>query len=370
MPCDYYIIAGEASGDLHGANLIHAIKAKQPNATFRLWGGEKMQKAAKSELVVHYREMAFMGFIEVIKNIRTISRRLKQCKKDILEHNPQVLVLIDYPGFNMRIAKFAKEHGIKVAWYIAPQVWAWKENRVKALKRTTDLMLVILPFETDFFAKHDMDVTYVGHPLLDHLKWNPSAVDIEDSPSIALLPGSRQQEINSILPRMLEVVKHFPKATFFISRAPSQSEAVYQPYLNDQVVLSEKNSYDLLAESDAALVTSGTATLETALIGVPQIVCYLTSPTTYQLAKFFIKVPFISLVNLIADREVVKELIQHNLNGDALKTELAKILETENRKDMLNDYKFIREKLGGHGASERAADNIIALHHNTRDSFL
>lgn len=370
MSCDYYIIAGEASGDLHGANLIHAIKAKQPNATFRMWGGDKMEAAAESKPVVHYREMAFMGFIEVIKNIRTISRRLKQCKKDILEHNPKVLVLIDYPGFNMRIAKFAKEHGIKVAWYIAPQVWAWKEKRVKTLKRTTDLMLVILPFETAFFAKHGMDVTYVGHPLLDHIKWSPSATDIVDNPTIALLPGSRQQEINSILPRMLEVVPHFPKATFVISRAPSQSEDVYQPYLNDQVVLSEKNSYDLLTESDAALVTSGTATLETALIGVPQIVCYLTSPTTYQLAKFFIKVPFISLVNLIAEREVVKELIQNNLNGETLKTELGKILAPENRGEMLNAYKEIREKLGGHGASERAAENIIDLHKKNRDAFL
>ncbi|MCH8546347.1 MAG: lipid-A-disaccharide synthase [Cryomorphaceae bacterium] len=370
MPCDYYIIAGEASGDLHGSNLIKAIKAKQPDATFRIWGGDKMATASESELVVHYREMAFMGFIEVLKNIRTIARRLKQCKADLLEHNPQVLVLIDYPGFNMRIAKFAKDHGIKVAWYIAPQVWAWKENRVKTLKRITDLMLVILPFETSFFAKHDMEVTYVGHPLLDHLHWNPSNTNIQPTPTIALLPGSRKQEINSILPRMLEVVPHFPDATFVISRAPSQSEDVYLPYLSKQVVMSDKNSYDLLSDADAALVTSGTATLETALIGIPQIVCYLTSPTTYQLAKFFIKVPFISLVNLIAEREVVTELIQNKLIGENLKTELEKILDAENRKEMLNAYKDIREKLGGHGASERAAEQITNLHQSTKDSFL
>ena len=358
----YYVIAGEPSGDLHGAHLIRALVQRTPNATFRAWGGDKMAVEG-AEIVTHYREMAFMGFVEVLQNIFTILGLMRKCKADILAYQPDVLILIDYPGFNMRIAKFAKANGIKVAYYIAPQVWAWKENRVAKLKKSTDIMLVILPFEKDFYAKHRMSVEYVGHPLLDHLQPAQSTEQVSDAPSIALLPGSRKQEIGKILPEMLEVAARFPNATFTIGMAPSQDVAFYKSILKEMkgVSLYEGTTYDLLRNADAALVTSGTATLETALIGLPQVVCYKTSVISYRLARFFIKIKYISLVNLIADRVVVTELIQGDLNADRIESELTAILQPDTRKRMFEDYAEIRALLGGGGASERAADAVIKL---------
>lgn len=366
MPCDYYIIAGEPSGDMHGAYLMKALKKKQPSAAFRVWGGDKMASAG-GELVTHYREMAFMGFIEVLQNIGSILKLIKKCKQDILNSKPRVLILIDYPGFNMRIAKFAKQHNIKVVWYIAPQVWAWKERRVHTLKKITDRMLVILPFEKAFFAKHNMDVDYVGHPLLDHLEWTPAAIEPNQMLRIALLPGSRQQEISSILPRMLEVVERFPDAQFSVSQAPSQSKNTYLPYISNhpRVSLTSATSYELLLNSDIALVASGTATLETALIGIPQAVCYRTSSISYQLAKHFINVPYISLVNLIANKEVVKEIIQNELNADVIENEIKRLSTISERQKIIENYEQIRKQLGDGGASQRATD-IIFEEYNTK----
>jgi lipid-A-disaccharide synthase len=360
----YYLIAGEPSGDLHGAHLIRALKQRTPESTFRAWGGDKMAGEG-AEIVTHYREMAFMGFVEVLQNIFTILGLMRKCKADILAHKPDVLILIDYPGFNMRIAKFARANRIKVAYYIAPQVWAWKESRVAKLKNTTDAMLVILPFEKEFYARHGMEVTYVGHPLLNHLQPAESREQVSEAPAIALLPGSRKQEIGKILPEMLKVTARFPNASFIIGMAPSQDIAFYESVVKSVkgVSLYAGATYDLLRNADAALVTSGTATLETALIGLPQVVCYKTSSISYRLARFFIRVKYISLVNLIADRAVVTELIQDELNTDRIESELTAILQPDIRKRMFEDYAEIRKLLGGGGASERAADAVVKLLH-------
>jgi lipid-A-disaccharide synthase len=367
MPCDYYIIAGEASGDLHGAHLMQAILKKQPTASFRFWGGDKMQ-AVGGDMVTHYRKMAFMGFWEVIQNISTILSLIKTCKSDILETKPQVLILVDYPGFNMRIAAFAKKHNIRVVWYIAPQVWAWKAHRVQTLKKITDRLMAILPFEQAFFAQHHMDIDYVGHPLLDHLDWKPANVEPNKKLRIALLPGSRKQEIKSILPSMLSVVKHFPDAEFTISQAPSQPKETYASFLSDRVKLSTVQNNELLTQSDIALVASGTATLETALIGIPQAVCYRTSYISYRLAKSFIKVPYISLVNLIANNEVVREIIQDDLNPYSLEREIKRLSKPDVRKKMLKEYEDIRIKLGEGGASDRAASIVLEEYHTHQTS--
>lgn len=364
----YYLIAGEASGDLHGANLMEAIQRKDSEADFRFWGGDKMAKYG-GEPVKHYRELAFMGFVEVIQNLPTILRNIRFCKNDIKGFQPDVLILIDYPGFNLRIAEFAKKLGIRVVYYISPQLWAWKENRVETVRKFVDDMLVILPFETEFYRKHNIDAHFVGHPLLDEVaKLQPLDVELfkaenklSEKEIIALLPGSREQEVKKMLDIMLAVRPHFPHYQFVIAGAPSLPEEFYRHYLDNDVRFVSNKTYDLLRASKAALVTSGTATLETALLNVPEVVCYKGNPVTYQIAKRLIKsIQYISLVNLIMERESVKELIQSELTEQNLATELRKILEEEEgRARILSDYKLLREKLGGSGASDKAAAIIV-----------
>ncbi|CAN5860733.1 lipid-A-disaccharide synthase [soil metagenome] len=368
---NYYIIAGEASGDLHGSNLIKELHRIDRNASVRCWGGDKME-AAGATLVKHYRELAFMGFVEVVKNLPTIFRNLAACKKDILAYKPDALILVDYPGFNLRIAAWAKQEGLKVIYYISPQVWAWKENRVKAIKRDVDKMLVILPFEKEFYKKWNWEVEYVGHPLVEVIEefkagnLKSESRSLRDSaeilPIVALLPGSRKQEILIKLPIMLEVAKQFPRYSFVVAKAPGLPSAFYdellKPYQNVSSVVD--NTYELLNTASAALVTSGTATLETALFAVPEIICYKGSNVSYQIAKRLIKIKYIGLVNLIMDKEVVKELIQDDLTVEKISIELKQLLEDPARKEALRkDYANLKEILsqGGH-ASENAASSI------------
>ena len=365
----YYIIAGEASGDLHGSNLIRELKKKDASAAIRCWGGDKMQ-AAGATLVKHYKELAFMGFLEVIKNLPTILKNIKFCKTDILQFKPNALILIDYPGFNLRIAKWAKQQGIKVIYYISPQVWAWKENRVKLIKNCVDKMLVILPFEKDFYARWNYEVEYVGHPLVEVVDRFSLTVDRTENITtnneqrttgiIALLPGSRQQEILKKLPIMLEVAKHFPNYQFVVAKAPGLDDNFYAellaPYKNVSSVVNK--TYELLVQSKAALVTSGTATLETALFAVPEVICYKGSAFSYQIARRLIKIKFIGLVNLIMDKEVVKELIQDELTVENLKYELNLLLTDETKQQQLKeDYASLKSLLskGGHASANAAA---------------
>lgn len=361
----YYIIAGEASGDLHGSNLIKALHEQDSNADIRCWGGDRMQ-AAGATLVKHYRELAFMGFVEVLMHLRTIYRNIEFCKQDIRAYKPDVLILIDYPGFNMRIAEWAKKEGIRIVYYISPQVWAWKEKRVEKIRRDVDLLLVILPFEVDFYKKWDYDAHYVGHPLIEvvsHEKSEVPATPVSDKPIIAILPGSRSQEIKAKLPVMLRMVKHFPAYQFVIAQAPAQPDSLYKDIIGSENVLMVKNqTYNLLKQAKAALVTSGTATLETALFGVPEVVCYIGSPISYWLATKLIKVKYISLVNLIMDKEVVKELIQSQLNENNLKQELDKLLHNDAyRQQLQKDYDVLWHKLGDSHASRTAARKIMEL---------
>jgi lipid-A-disaccharide synthase len=363
----YYIIAGEASGDLHGSNLIREIRKLDTAANIRCWGGDKMQ-AAGGELVKHYRDLAFMGFTEVLMNLRTIFRNLKFCKEDILAYQPDTLILIDYPGFNLRIAKWAREQGLKVIYYISPQVWAWKEGRVKMMKECIDKMLVILPFEKDYFKqKWNWEVEYVGHPLVEVIEAKqaePAPPSFAGKPIIALLPGSRKQEILKKLPVMLSVSPHFPDHQFIVAKAPGLEESFYDDLMKnyDNVSYVANQTYDLLRQSKAALVTSGTATLETALFGVPEVVCYKGSPISYEIAKRVIKVKYISLVNLIMDKLVVKELIQHELTVENLHRELNELLNNTLRQEQLkSDYHALLNLLsqGGH-ASHKAASSIVS----------
>ena len=363
----YYIIAGEASGDLHGSNLMKAIKEKDSQAEFRFWGGDLMQEHG-GILVKHYRELAFMGFLEVALNLRTILRNIKLCKEDIKKYQPDVLVLVDYPGFNLRIAEFAKKLGIKIAYYISPQLWAWKEGRVETIKKYIDKMLVILPFEKDFYKKHQVEADFVGHPLLDAIKDLPEINitdfkkenNLNDKEIIALLPGSRKQEVEKMLQMMLSVRSSFLNYQFVIAGAPSLPRDFYEKYVDENVHFVSNRTYDLLRCSKAALVTSGTATLETALLNIPEVVCYKGSQISYEIAKRLIKnIEYISLVNLIMNREVVKELIQNELTTTNLVTELEKILQGEKRQQILNDYQELRQKLGGSGASANAAEIIV-----------
>jgi lipid-A-disaccharide synthase len=361
----YYIIAGEASGDLHGGNLIRAIHEQDKEANVRCWGGDKME-AAGATLVKHYRELAFMGFVEVLANLRTILNNIDLCKKDILVFKPDVLVLIDYPGFNMRIAEWAKKQGIKIVYYISPQVWAWKENRVKKIKRDVDKMLVILPFEVDFYKKWQFEVTYVGHPLVEVVrneKENVPVQSLSDKPIIALLPGSRAQEIKVKLPLMLQMVKHFPDYQFAVAQASAQPDSLYKEIIrNENVLLVKDQTYNLLKQARAGLITSGTATLETALFGVPQVVCYKGNPVSFWLATKLVDVKYISLVNLIMDKEVVKELIQTELTEANLKVALTRLLQDEAyKKELKQDYETLWHKLGDKRASALAAKEVISL---------
>ena len=364
----YYIIAGEASGDLHGSNLMKEIYLQDPNANIRFWGGDLMANVGGT-LVKHYRELAFMGFIEVIFNLKTIFKNIKICKNDIENFNPDVIVFIDYPGFNMRIAKWAKQKNIKTHYYISPQIWAWKENRIKEIKRDFDKLYVILPFEKDFYEiKHQFPVTFVGHPLIDAIH-NREKMDekvfrelnhLNENPIIAVLPGSRKQEITKMLSVMLSVCEDFPDYNFVIAGAPSQDYSLYERFLkNKNVSFIANKTYDLLSCAHAALVTSGTATLETALFKVPEVVCYKGSWASYQIAKRIITLKYISLVNLIMDKQVVTELIQENCNQKNIKIELQKLLNVDYRKQLLQEYDVLELKLGGIGASKKTAKLIV-----------
>lgn len=359
----YYIIAGEASGDLHASNLMKELKVLDVNAHFRCWGGDLMQ-AQGGNIVKHYRELAFMGFTEVLMNLRTIFDNIKFCKKDILENRPDVLILVDYPGFNLRIAEFAKAEGIKVFYYISPQIWAWKQSRVHKIKRVVDKMFVILPFEKEFYQQFDYSVDFVGHPLLDavaNYTTQTSTLSVEtNKPIIAILPGSRKQEITTMLPIMLAMVTQYKNYQFVIAAAPSQSKEFYQTFIGDSdVKIVFDQTYQLLQKAEAALVTSGTATLETALFGVPEVVCYKGGAISYAIAKQLVKVKYISLVNLIMDEEIVKELIQNELNENNLKLELDKLLNQETRIKMLMQYSKLKVKLGGSGASRKTAELMV-----------
>jgi lipid-A-disaccharide synthase len=354
----FYVIAGESSGDLHGSNLIKALKIIMPNSQFRCWGGDLM-KAQGAEVVKHYRDLAFMGFVEVAKNIRTILKNFKFCKEDILNYKPDALILIDYPGFNLRMAKFAKEQGIPVIYYIAPQIWAWKASRIKEIKKYVDKMLVILPFEKDFYAQYNYPVTYVGHPLLDVI--NPQNLSISNNTqTIALLPGSRKMEVENMLRLMYETAKKFPQYQFVVAKVSSLNMSLYLSQNKpNNVEIREGNTYELLSNSYAALVTSGTATLETALHKVPQVVCYKGNAITYHIIKRIIKVKYISLVNLISDKPVVKELIQNELTVENMSIELKKITENRDfRNHILSDYNHLIQLLGNSGASSKAALEI------------
>ncbi|WP_343487983.1 lipid-A-disaccharide synthase [Allomuricauda sp. d1] len=364
----YYIIAGEASGDLHGSNLIKALKKKDADAQIRCWGGDLMENAG-GQLAKHYKEMAFMGFFEVLANLPSIFQNIRFCKEDIQEFNPDVIIFIDFSGFNLRIAEWVKQKGFKTNYYISPQVWASRSSRIKKIKRDIDQMYVILPFEKEFYAKHGYDVKFVGHPLLDAI----ATAELPDEssfrsknglhskkPIIALLPGSRKQEVAKMLSVMLSVQKNFEDYQFVIAGAPSLDDDFYAPFLkNENVGFVSGQTYALLHNAHAALVTSGTATLETALFNVPQVVCYKGNWVSYQIAKRIITLDYISLVNLIMDKEVVKELIQDDLTTKNLHAELEKILDEPKRQKILDDYEILRKKLGGIGASERTASLIV-----------
>lgn len=367
----YYIVAGEASGDLHASNLIKAIREKDATAVFRGCGGDLMRNAG-ADLLMHYKDMAFMGFWEVFVHLHEVLGNIKCCKKDILEWNPDVLVLVDYPGFNLRIAKFAKKHHLKVVYYISPQIWAWKKRRINQIKRDVDEMMVILPFEKAFYARNGMEVHYVGHPLLDAVSRDlPEQSEVKrfrennglDSREIiALLPGSRKQEITNLLPKMLEIVERFPQYQFVVSTVSWLPNSLYNKYLSGHKVARVRdNTYALLANAKAAIVTSGTATLETAMIGAPQVVCYAGSELSYLIAKTLVSgIKYISLPNLIMDAPVVTELIQHDYNVERMEKELRLITEdADNISRMKAQYKELYTKLGNGSASQKAAEVVV-----------
>ncbi|MCR8559376.1 lipid-A-disaccharide synthase [Mucilaginibacter sp. BJC16-A38] len=362
----YYLVAGEASGDLHGANLMKALKEKDPQAEFRVFGGNLML-AEGGILVKHYADMAFMGFIEVVMNLNAILKNLKFCKDDIAAWQPDVLVLIDFPGFNLKIAEFAKANNILVCYYISPKVWAWNQKRVLKIKRTVDHLFCILPFEVDFYREWGMEVDYVGNPLLDAVAaFSPNENFVANNnlsakKIIALLPGSRKQEISRLLPAMLGVTDKFPDHQFVIAGAPSFNADYYQQFIVEKNVPVIFNAtYDLLSNAEAALVASGTATLETALFNVPQVVVYMGHPVSIGIARMVVKIKFISLVNLIMDKMVVKELIQQDCNPENITAELDKIIDNKNyRNRMLGDYDELDVKMGKPGASAKTAELII-----------
>lgn len=363
----YFIIAGERSGDLHGSNLIKAIIKADNKAVIRAWGGDYMQEAG-AEITKHYRDLAFMGFVEVLMNLPKILGFLSECKKDVEAFQPDAIVLIDYAGFNMRIAKWAKKQGYKVFYYISPKVWAWNQSRAWKLKKTIDKLFVIFPFEVDFFKKYNYEVEFVGNPLFDAIAaFKPNAKflienNLENKKIIALLPGSRKQEVEKMLSLMIATKAQFPNYQFVIAGVDNLSKEFYSQFLAENISIVFDQTYDLLTHAEAAMVTSGTATLETALLNVPQVVCYKASPISYAIAKRLIKVPYISLVNLVAQKEVVKELIQDHLTSNNIANEVKGFLNnTEKRKQVLLDYQLIRDSLGGVGASEKTGKRIVEL---------
>lgn len=364
-----YLIAGEASGDLHGSNLMRALKVENPEIDFRCWGGDKM-KSEGGEIVKHIKELAFMGFLEVILNLQTILKNIRFCKEDILNYKPDALVLIDYPGFNLRIAEWANSNGIKVIYYVSPQVWAWKQSRVHKIKKYIDKMYVILPFEKEFYSNFDYSVEYLGHPLLDAINdFQQTALtsdefhkknNLDTKPVIAVLPGSRKQEVSVKLPIMLKALESFQDYQIIVAGAPSLDESFYNSLVDSKVKILYGQTYDLLYASEVAVVTSGTATLETALIGIPEVVCYKGSAISYQIAKRLIRIKYISLVNLIMNKEVVKELIQHDCTPTNIEIELKKIIKGGvNREKMLSDYAELKIMLGDGGASEKVAQSLL-----------
>lgn len=366
----FYIIAGEASGDMHAANLMKAFLKEDSTIDFRYWGGDSMQNVQQG-LVKHIKDLAFMGFIEVFMNLKTILGNISFCKKDISEYKPDALILVDYPGFNLRIAEWAKKEGIKVYFYISPQVWAWKQSRVHKIKKVVDKMFVILPFEKEFYKKFDYEVEYVGHPLLDEIeRFNvEDKIDkldfvqkhnLSDKPILAVLPGSREQEVSRKLPIMLDAVKSNTSHQIVIAGAPSLFPEFYQQFIPDDAKIIYNETYNLLSNTDIAVVTSGTATLETALFEVPEVVCYKGSNISYQIAKKLIKIKYISLVNLIMDKEVVLELIQNECNSVRIKAEVDRLNnDSEYRNQMTHNYQLLKEKLGGGGASEKVAQSLL-----------
>jgi lipid-A-disaccharide synthase len=362
----YYLVAGEASGDLHGANLMKALKELDDKAEFRFFGGDLMQ-AEGGTLVKHYADMAFMGFVEVLINLNTILKNLSLCKKDILAYQPDVLVLIDFPGFNLKIAEFAKAQGLLVCYYISPKVWAWNQKRVLKIKKIVDHLFCILPFEVNFYKGWGMEIDYVGNPLLDAVdafKPDPDFIaknNLTDKKIVALLPGSRKQEISRLLPDMIAVTKEFSSYQFVIAGAPSFNAGYYQQYLQGKSIPVIFNAtYDLLNIAEAAVVASGTANLETALFNVPQVVVYKGNAITIGIARILIKIRFISLVNLIMDNETVKELIQEDCNPPRITAELDRLLnDTIYRQKMLTDYDKLDEKMGTPGASAKTAALIV-----------
>jgi len=366
----YFIIAGEASGDLHASNLIKEIIKKDAHAQFRYLGGNLMEDVLKQPPIIHYQQMAFMGIIDVVKNLPAILKNLKTTKKSILKFNPDVVILIDYPGFNLKIADFAKSKGFKTVYYIAPKLWAWKEGRVKQIKKNIDKLLVILPFEIDFYKKHQIQAEYVGNPVVDAVQQHRAMrkdnflnrFDLDKRPIIALLPGSRKQEIKMMLPDMLLITEAFPEYQFVISGAPGFTKKDYEPYLkNKKIPVIFNHTYDLLQHAHSAIVTSGTAALETALFKVPQIVVYKTQKWQYEIGKRIVKIAYFSLPNLIMQREIIKELLQYDFNPDKLKTKLLQINHGEKREKILKDYRQLQQILGNKQASEKAADIIINL---------
>lgn len=362
-----YIISGEASGDLHGANVMKELFAEEPGLNIRFWGGDKMA-AVGGVMAKHIRELAFMGFVEVLKNLPTILRNISFCKKDIAEFQPDALLLIDYPGFNMRIAKWAKKKGIKVYYYISPTVWAWKENRVKAIRRDVYKLYCILPFEVDFYKKHNYDIEYVGHPLFDEIEQYQQAgnhkLKLENphsKPIIAMLPGSRKQELRTKLPVMLPLVDQYPQYRFVIAGAPNMEKEIYQELIGDKPVeVIYNQTYPLLQHAEAAVVTSGTATLETALFEVPQVVCYIGNAISYHIAVRLVKVKYIAIVNLILDKPAVVELIQNECTTERLAAELERIIAGgSSREQILTDYQTLKGMLGKGGASKKVAQSLL-----------
>ena len=363
----YYIIAGETSGDLHGANLIKALKKEDPDAIFHNVGGDQMAAAAGVPVLIHTSEMAFMGFIEVIKNLGSIAKNLKKVKEDIARVQPDTVILIDFPGFNLKIAAYAKKLGITTCYYISPKIWAWNQKRVYKIKKIVDHMFCILPFEVKFYKQFHYPVDYVGNPLLDAIStynFNPSFKadnGLSAHPIIALLPGSRKMEIENILPEMVELIRFFPVHQLVIAGAPNFDKAYYQRFIGDyDIPVVFDQTYDLLKHAEAAVVTSGTATLETALLRVPQVVVYKANPLSVLIARAVIKVQFISLVNLINDYLSVRELIQKDCNTRDIADELQEIIiNPEHRASIMENYDVLMEKMGTPGASEKAASLMV-----------
>lgn len=356
-----FVISGEASGDLHAANLIHEMLKIKPDSEFIGWGGDRMSKEGVL-IKKHISELAFMGFKEVILNLRTILRNFKLCRSQIIEFKPDFLLLIDYPGFNLRISKWAKKEGIPVAYYISPQIWAWKQSRVFQIKENVTKMYCILPFEADFYKKFNVTVEYFGHPLLDEINRFNQIENNKfkfDKPILAILPGSRKQEIERKLPIMIEAAKRFPEYELVVACAPNLEMDYYQKYASERIQFVKNETYKILNSSTLAIVTSGTATLETALFRVPQVVCYKSSKLSYFIARILVKIQYISLVNLILNREVVRELIQNECNVDQIERELKLIQPNSSiRSKMLQDYNELIHLLGENGSSKRVAEKI------------